>query len=85
MPGGAPTISAKGDLMAQHSLLVVGGGIAGMSLALRMRERGWKVDLVESDPQWRVYGAWMYAHDLLKQRPRTTMAFTNDLLPGAGL
>jgi 2-polyprenyl-6-methoxyphenol hydroxylase-like FAD-dependent oxidoreductase len=43
--------------MAQHSLLVVGGGIAGMSLAIRMRERGWKVDLVESDPQWRVYGA----------------------------
>ena len=35
--------------------------------------------------QWRVYGAWMFAHDLLKQRPRTSVAFTNDLLPGAGL
>jgi 2-polyprenyl-6-methoxyphenol hydroxylase-like FAD-dependent oxidoreductase len=43
--------------MSEQSLLVVGGGIAGMSLAIRMRERGWKVDLVESDPQWRVYGA----------------------------
>ncbi len=28
-----------------------------MSLAIRMRERGWTVDLVEIDPQWRVYGA----------------------------
>ena len=38
------------------------------------------------DPaKWRVYGAWMFAHDLLKQRPRTPEAFTNDLLPGAGL
>ena len=38
------------------------------------------------DPnQWRVYGAWMLAHDLLKQRPRAAEAFRNDLLPGAGL
>jgi len=43
--------------MSERSLLVVGGGIAGMSLAIRMRERGWQVDLIESDPQWRVYGA----------------------------
>jgi 2-polyprenyl-6-methoxyphenol hydroxylase-like FAD-dependent oxidoreductase len=43
--------------MSEQTLLIVGGGIAGMSLAIRMRERGWKVDLVESDPQWRVYGA----------------------------
>jgi len=38
-------------------VLVVGGGIAGMSLAIRLGELGWKVDLVEADPQWRVYGA----------------------------
>jgi 2-polyprenyl-6-methoxyphenol hydroxylase-like FAD-dependent oxidoreductase len=43
--------------MSDKSLLVVGGGIAGMSLAIRMRERGWNVDLIESDPHWRVYGA----------------------------
>ena len=43
--------------MSDRHLLVVGGGIAGMSLAIRMRERGWKVDLVEIDPEWRVYGA----------------------------
>jgi 2-polyprenyl-6-methoxyphenol hydroxylase-like FAD-dependent oxidoreductase len=43
--------------MNDKRLLIVGGGIAGMSLAIRMRERGWGVDLIESDPQWRVYGA----------------------------
>ena len=38
-------------------MLIVGGGFAGMSLAIRMRELGWPVDLVEIDPEWRVYGA----------------------------
>jgi 2-polyprenyl-6-methoxyphenol hydroxylase-like FAD-dependent oxidoreductase len=28
-----------------------------MSLAIRLRAAGWQVDLIESDPQWRVYGA----------------------------
>jgi putative hydroxymethylpyrimidine transport system substrate-binding protein len=38
------------------------------------------------DPnRWRVYGAWMFAHDLVKRRPDAAQAFTNDLLPGAGL
>jgi 2-polyprenyl-6-methoxyphenol hydroxylase-like FAD-dependent oxidoreductase len=43
--------------MNAERVLVLGGGIAGMSFALRMRQRGWSVDLVESDPDWRVYGA----------------------------
>ena len=43
--------------MTDRKLLIVGGGCAGMALAIRMRERGWAVDLVEIDPEWRVYGA----------------------------
>jgi 2-polyprenyl-6-methoxyphenol hydroxylase-like FAD-dependent oxidoreductase len=43
--------------MGARRVLVVGGGIAGMAFALRMRHHGWSVDLVESDPEWRVYGA----------------------------
>src|SRR5271170_3008185 len=43
--------------MTDRKLLVVGGGISGMALAIRMRALGWSVDLVEIDPQWRVYGA----------------------------
>lgn len=37
--------------------LVVGGGIGGMSASLLLRARGWGVDLVEQDADWRVYGA----------------------------
>ena len=39
------------------SVLVVGGGIAGMCAAIELRKRGVEVDLVEADPEWRVYGA----------------------------
>ena len=38
-------------------LLVIGGGIGGMSLAIRMRQQGVAVDLIDRDPEWRVYGA----------------------------
>src|SRR5262245_37116134 len=37
--------------------LIVGGGVAGMSAAIRLRKLGVEVDLVEIDPSWRVYGA----------------------------
>ncbi len=37
--------------------LVVGGGIAGMSCAIALRGLGAEVDLVDLDPEWRVYGA----------------------------
>lgn len=37
--------------------LVIGGGIGGMCAAIELRKRGIEVDLVEIDPEWRVYGA----------------------------
>jgi 2-polyprenyl-6-methoxyphenol hydroxylase-like FAD-dependent oxidoreductase len=37
--------------------LIVGGGIAGMATAIRLREQGISVDLIDLDPEWRVYGA----------------------------
>jgi len=40
-----------------RKLLIIGGGIAGMSLAVFMRRGGWSVDLIEADAEWRVYGA----------------------------
>ena len=39
-----------------NKVLVVGGGIAGMSAAIRLREEGVKVDLLDKDPNWSVYG-----------------------------
>lgn len=39
------------------SALVVGGGIGGMAAAISLAERGVKVELIDLDPDWRVYGA----------------------------
>lgn len=40
-----------------RNMLVVGGGIGGMSAAIALRKLGVHVDLVDLDPHWRVYGA----------------------------
>jgi 2-polyprenyl-6-methoxyphenol hydroxylase-like FAD-dependent oxidoreductase len=40
-----------------NRVLIVGGGIAGMCAALELRKRQVAVDLIEVDPEWRVYGA----------------------------
>ena len=37
--------------------LIVGGGVGGMSAALSLAQRGAKVEMIDSDPQWRAYGA----------------------------
>lgn len=42
--------------MIRH-VLVVGGGIGGMSTAISLRKLGIEVDLIDLDPNWRVYGA----------------------------
>jgi 2-polyprenyl-6-methoxyphenol hydroxylase-like FAD-dependent oxidoreductase len=42
---------------AVRNAVVVGGGIAGMSLAISLRRIGVAVDLAEIDPEWKVYGA----------------------------
>lgn len=40
-----------------NKVLVIGGGIGGMCSAIQLRKSGIEVDLVEIDPDWRVYGA----------------------------
>lgn len=45
--------------MMDLRVLIVGGGIGGMSAAIRLRERGFGVELIDLDPDWRVYGAGM--------------------------
>jgi len=37
--------------------LIVGGGVGGMAAALKLREIGVQVDLIDRDADWRVYGA----------------------------
>jgi 2-polyprenyl-6-methoxyphenol hydroxylase-like FAD-dependent oxidoreductase len=38
-------------------VLVVGGGIGGMATAIQLRGQGVDVDLIDIDPDWKVYGA----------------------------
>jgi 2-polyprenyl-6-methoxyphenol hydroxylase-like FAD-dependent oxidoreductase len=42
--------------MKDLSVLVIGGGIGGLTAALAMRQRGFSVHIVEKDPAWSVYG-----------------------------
>ncbi len=42
---------------AAATALVIGGGLAGMSAALSLAEAGVAVHLIDSDPDWKVYGA----------------------------
>ncbi|WP_029041341.1 FAD-dependent monooxygenase [Cucumibacter marinus] len=44
-------------MSAAKQALVIGGGIAGMSAAIVLRESGMKVHLIDRDPEWKVYGA----------------------------
>ena len=43
--------------MASPKVLIVGGGVGGMSCAISMRRAGMDVDLAEIDPNWKIYGA----------------------------
>jgi len=38
------------------SVLVIGGGIGGLTAAIALRQRGFAVHIVEQDPAWSVYG-----------------------------
>ncbi|WP_219893023.1 FAD-dependent monooxygenase [Aquisediminimonas profunda] len=40
-----------------RSALIVGGGIGGMAAAINLARSGVAVDLIDLDPDWRVYGA----------------------------
>jgi 2-polyprenyl-6-methoxyphenol hydroxylase-like FAD-dependent oxidoreductase len=42
--------------MKLSSILVVGGGIGGLTSAIALGQRGFKVEIIEKDPAWSVYG-----------------------------
>ena len=50
--------SPRADSMSDvERVLIVGGGIAGMALAIVLRRAGIAVEIAEIDTDWRVYGA----------------------------
>lgn len=42
--------------MRNLSILVIGGGIGGLTAAIALRQRGFAVSVIEKDPNWSVYG-----------------------------
>src|SRR5688572_463738 len=42
--------------MDERSILIVGGGIGGLTAAIALRARGHQVTVIERDPDWSVYG-----------------------------
>ena len=45
--------------MTEKTFLVIGGGVAGMSAAISLRQNGAAVRLIDIDPDWRALGAGM--------------------------
>ena len=42
--------------MRPRSILIIGGGIGGLTAAIALRARGFAVTVIERDPEWSVYG-----------------------------
>ncbi|MFK7888578.1 MAG: FAD-dependent oxidoreductase [Gammaproteobacteria bacterium] len=42
--------------MKLSSVLIVGGGIGGLTSAIALGQRGFNVEIIEKDPDWSVYG-----------------------------
>lgn len=42
--------------MKDQSILIIGGGIAGLTSAIALGQRGFHVEIIEKDPDWSVYG-----------------------------
>ena len=42
--------------MDSVKILVIGGGIGGLTAAVALRQRGFGVEVIEKDPNWTVYG-----------------------------
>ncbi|EGF89964.1 FAD binding domain protein [Asticcacaulis biprosthecium C19] len=42
--------------MQTASILIIGGGIGGLTTAIALRRKGFDVEVVEKDPNWAVYG-----------------------------
>lgn len=42
--------------MKDLNILIIGGGIGGLTSAIALRRKGFTVDVIERDPDWSVYG-----------------------------
>jgi 2-polyprenyl-6-methoxyphenol hydroxylase-like FAD-dependent oxidoreductase len=50
-------VARRALLQGLNKILIVGGGISGMAAAIHFAEAGVAIELIDLDPEWRVYGA----------------------------
>lgn len=62
-----------------NKILVVGGGVGGMAAAIRLREAGVEVDLVDIDPNWGVYGTGITL-SMLTLRALCDLGFAEEIM-----
>jgi 2-polyprenyl-6-methoxyphenol hydroxylase-like FAD-dependent oxidoreductase len=51
-----PGAREEGKVACVENVLIVGGGISGLCLAIALRDRGVAVDIAELKTVWTVYG-----------------------------
>jgi heterodisulfide reductase subunit A-like polyferredoxin len=57
IPMGATRERLEGTMVHVERILIVGGGIAGLSLATALHRQGFAAELVERSPAWPAIGA----------------------------
>ncbi len=62
-----------------RKVLIVGGGVGGMAAAIRLRQIGVDVDLVDVDPAWGVYGTGITL-STLTMRALCDLGFAEDVM-----
>jgi 2-polyprenyl-6-methoxyphenol hydroxylase-like FAD-dependent oxidoreductase len=55
-PAEQPACDYRGGCVINLTILVVGGGIGGLTSAIALRRAGFTVAIIEKDPDWSVYG-----------------------------
>ncbi len=48
--------SIEGDPLQNLDVLIVGGGIGGLTSAIALGQRGHRITVIEREPQWSIYG-----------------------------
>jgi len=77
-------VSKLNNIECVSKILIVGGGIAGMAAAMRLSDQGVKIDLIEKDPEWGIYGTGLTL-SILTMRALCDLGLAEDLKrEGAG-
>jgi 2-polyprenyl-6-methoxyphenol hydroxylase-like FAD-dependent oxidoreductase len=70
--------------MQNQNILVIGGGISGLTSAIALRQRGHRVTVIERDPTWSVYGVGIIQQSNVLRAARDLGILEGYLAAGVG-